>query len=355
MAFEVRTRGAWQFQGGASLPGELPVGEGRFVLKNAAGGKTQDYINARCVLMHAIGSGEFDRIAIGVTEVGDMLTIQNSNDLQGGSYIVTAIEETGGEDLEDLTQAYACYHVEPIEGRVEGSVSTDEMVSIRIFPRQQEAFVANEYLPLEGGTLTGALACTRPGATAAGVYVFSVKAEGLEAGKQVAFRVTADGAVKAGHDTSHPFMASSKNDVVTKKYLDDRIAAIPEPEIPEAAPSGPTTQYDGNRFCVGSNRGTALNEGEVRFMAADGSNVTNIALMQRVGLPASEFDWSKCSKSGVIKVKNGATVVGWLQVYDVDDVGGDKELRVKMLQVGDTNEVEVDSGAPCYFHGVFFA
>ena len=103
-------------------------------------------------------------------------------------------------------------------------------------------------------------------------------------------------------DTSHPYRA--KNDVVTKKYLDDRIAAIPEPEIPEASPIGPTTQYDGNRFCVTSNRGTALNEGDWRFMAADGSNVTNIALMQRVGLPASEFDWSKCSKSGVIKVKN---------------------------------------------------
>ena len=86
VAFEVRTRGAWQFQGGATLPDELPVAEGRFVLKNAAGGKTQDYTNVSCVMMHAIGSGEFDRIAIGVTEVGDILTIQNSNDLQGGSY-----------------------------------------------------------------------------------------------------------------------------------------------------------------------------------------------------------------------------------------------------------------------------
>ena len=89
-------------------------------------------------------------------------------------------------------------------------------------------------------------------------------------------------------------------------------------------------------------------------MATNGDNVTNIALIQRVGLPAAEFDWSKCTKSGVIKVKNGATVVGWLQIYDVTDVDSDKELWVKLVQVGDTNEVEVDSGAPCYFYGVFF-
>ena len=93
------------------------------------------------------------------------------------------------------------------------------------------------YLPLTGGTMTGALSCTRPGQTAPGTYIFSVKAEGLEDSRQVAFRVTADGAVKAGHDTGHAFMASANNDVVTKKYLDDQIAAIPEPDIPEA-PSG---------------------------------------------------------------------------------------------------------------------
>ena len=89
-------------------------------------------------------------------------------------------------------------------------------------------------------------------------------------------------------------------------------------------------------------------------MSTSGSNVTNIASIQRVGLPANDFDWSKCTKAGVLKVKNGPTVVGWLHVYDVADVGGDKELWVKLVQVGDTNEVEVDSGTPCYFHGVFF-
>ena len=87
-------------------------------------------------------------------------------------------------------------------------------------------YLQDNYVKLGGGTMTGALSCTRPGETAGGKYIFSCKAEGLEEGKQVAFRVTADGAVKAGHDTSHAFMASAANDVVSKKYLDAQIANV---------------------------------------------------------------------------------------------------------------------------------
>ena len=68
--------------------------------------------------------------------------------------------------------------------------------------------------------MTGALQVTRPGITAAGQYVLSAKADGLPSDKSVAFRVTADGSVKAGHDTGTAFMAKSNNDVVTKKFVD---------------------------------------------------------------------------------------------------------------------------------------
>ena len=47
-------------------------------------------------------------------------------------------------------------------------------------------------------------------------------------------------------------------------------------------------------------------------------------------------------------------MVGWLQVYDVDTVGSDKELREKFCKRY-TNVVQIDlAGTPCYFHGVFF-
>ena len=55
------------------------------------------------------------------------------------------------------------------------------------------------------------------------VVPISIEAEGLPAGKKVAFRVTADGKVKAGHDTTSPFIASAANDVVTKQALGDAI------------------------------------------------------------------------------------------------------------------------------------
>ena len=44
-------------------------------------------------------------------------------------------------------------------------------------------------------------------------------------------------------------MATAANDVVTKKYLDEQIAAIPEPE---GGGGSFQTKYDGNRFCKGN-------------------------------------------------------------------------------------------------------
>ena len=73
-----------------------------------------------------------------------------------------------------------------------------------------------------GDTMTGHLKMTRPDATTSG-YIFSVEAPHLEDDKQVAFRVTGNGKVKAGHDTSHAFMASDANDVITKQYIDEKV------------------------------------------------------------------------------------------------------------------------------------
>ena len=51
---------------------------------------------------------------------------------------------------------------------------------------------------------------------------FSIKPAGLDASNgKYAFRVTADGKVKAGHASDDPFMATDENDVVTKKYYED--------------------------------------------------------------------------------------------------------------------------------------
>ena len=108
----------------------------------------------------------------------------------------------------------------PLGARVEAG----EIVQAQLVERVGELEKRDPelYVKKTGATMTGPLSCTRPGESAPGSYILSVKAEGLETNKQVAFRVTADGAVKAGHDTGHAFMASASNDVVTKGYLDSK-------------------------------------------------------------------------------------------------------------------------------------
>ena len=81
------------------------------------------------------------------------------------------------------------------------------------------------YVEKDGDTMTGHLKVTQPGA-ATGSYLFSIESPHLESGKQVAFRVTGDGKVKAGHDTSHFFEAAAANDVITKGYLDNQLGSI---------------------------------------------------------------------------------------------------------------------------------
>ena len=93
------------------------------------------------------------------------------------------------------------------------------------------------YLPLTGGTIDGATIIKRDEASAENNYVFSVESKFLPEGKNVAFRVTAAGAIKAGHDSSSPFLASSANDVVTKAYFDANKGeggggGAPDPRLP---------------------------------------------------------------------------------------------------------------------------
>ena len=370
VAFDVRCRGVWIYQGGAVAPGDPPVGLQRFLMSDADGNKTQEYSEAASLTIHAIGAGQLDKISIGETEIGDLITIQNSSDLGGGSYIVTAIEEFHNDNPDELTETYAVYTVTADTKRCSGSIATEEKAVIRIIPQQAvPAFEDAEYLKthesndcgrnfrikVNGNTL---VSCA---GDELGLYHVKAPTDAAHAATKdyVDTRLKRTGGTSqkmegmlymGGHKIAGIGDPESGDHAANRRFVEQQIAAIPEPE----AGGGPTTKYDGNRFCVGSDRGTPLNDGEVRFMSTSGSNVTNIASIQRVGLPANDFDWSKCTKAGVLKVKNGPTVVGWLHVYDVADVDGDKELWVKLVQVGDTNEVEVDSGTPCYFHGVFF-
>ena len=279
VAFDVRCRGVWIYQGGAVAPDDPPVALQRFLMSDADGNKTQEYCEAASLTIHAMGAGQLDKISIGETEIGDLITIQNSSDLGGGSYIVTAIEEFHGDKPDELTETYAVYTVTADTKRCSGSVAAEEKAVIRIIPQQAvPAFEDSEYLKTNvandvdgsfrikannntlisaagdelglfhvkeptdrthaatkgysddkflhksGGTMTGPLYCKRP--ETGGAYVFSCEAQGLPENNRVAFRVTGDGAVKLGHNTQQPFMATAANDAVSKEYLDNRLGEV---------------------------------------------------------------------------------------------------------------------------------
>ena len=145
VAFDVKTRGIWKHQSGPSSPDEPPVGLQCFLVEDAEGNRTQEYSKAAVLVIHAIGGGPRDTISIGATEIGDLITIQNQNDLQGGSYIVTGIEEFDSDDPNELTDAYARYTVTVNEKATTGMFSADEMVTIRIFPRPTEGMGVDDY------------------------------------------------------------------------------------------------------------------------------------------------------------------------------------------------------------------
>lgn len=114
--------------------------------------------------------------------------------------------------------------------------------------------IGEPYLPLTGGTLTGTLTGQLFKSTRNTGFAFEVKPDnvtshayihtsgkfvlkptdtgndtilgvyptGLDANNgKAAFRVNANGKVKAGHSPSEAFIASEDNDIVTKKYFDN--------------------------------------------------------------------------------------------------------------------------------------
>ena len=65
------------------------------------------------------------------------------------------------------------------------------------------------------------------------------------------------------------------------------------------------------------------------------------------------IDWTKFTKIGTIEVRNGGTLCGHLQVVSAKNNSGRNWLvKVKALDIV-SNEIEPDSGHPCYFWGMF--
>ena len=87
--------------------------------------------------------------------------------------------------------------------------------------------------------------------TNSGNYVFSVRAKGYELEgyeNPTAFRVTAGGSIKAGHDNSTPFMAETANDVLTMAYGLDNYLPKSNPNVHGKITVTPTDWMEQSQF-----------------------------------------------------------------------------------------------------------
>ena len=197
-----------------------------------------------------------------------------------------------------------------------------------------------EYLPLSGGTVTGDVVIDQASGTA-----FRVKKNGVDK-----FKVEHSGKVFCNYNMS---LDDDPTTVPNKGWVKEQIAAIPEPEVPEGGGGvGFTEKYNGNRFYKAGLSTDGLSEGEVMFLQG-GVTTTMLAAVTHVALPEAGIDWTKFTNIGTIEVRNGGTLCGHLQVVSAKNNSGRNWLvKVKALDIV-SNEIEPDSGHPCYFWGMF--
>ena len=178
----------------------------------------------------------------------------------------------------------------------------------------------------------------------------------MEEDRDVAFRVTASGAVKAGHDGTRPFMATANNDVATKAYVDEQITTIPESGV-----SG------GGKFIDNFDHGY----GTIQGSQSSPVPFNSVALLDDIGVSTKAFsnigqvlmsldqvnpEW--LTKTGHIKMTDeGSDVLrGYLTVLDYMVLEG-RNVSIKVMpgKYG-TNTSVINTGQrlSLTFNGVFF-
>ena len=107
-------------------------------------------------------------------------------------------------------------------GALTGNVRTDSLIKSTRTTGKAFEIKPNDQTPTGSWSSDGNLSITSS-LTSDSAYVFSARAAGYEiegVNNPAAFRVTAGGSVKAGHDKDNPFLASAQNDLVTKEFAD---------------------------------------------------------------------------------------------------------------------------------------
>ena len=211
-----------------------------------------------------------------------------------------------------------------------------------------------DYLPLAGGQMKGELAMG--GHKISGIG--DPTADAQAANKQyVDTRLKRIGGTEqkmegilylGGHKIAGVGDPELSTDAANRQYVDNQIAATPKG-------GSFTNEYDGNRFVRTGNMSTDLSSGEVLFMTADYKQTENPDEIAYISLPKDEFDWNAFTNSGNIKVKAGSSTAGYYYAYAfMHQASAQVLVSVSPLKTYNDKKLEADSGAPCYFHGLFF-
>lgn len=340
-----KSKGKWQHHGGPLPDSGIPA-ESQFWMADESGNKTQEYCEATVIRMHAVGISDHLRSnnVLGAAEVGDRLIIQDLVDLDGCEYEITSVEFHDPEG-DNYDQAYAVYGVKADDTFCRGSVTPAELVSVRI-----KSNIGRDYLPLGGGSITGNLSVAGSLSNQGGIMLAGPRDKGFYVYDLQGGAVFSAYGDKFGAGVQYFGAVDQAKHVATKEYVDNSIGKI---EIPEAGGGlGFTEEYNGNRYYKPGLDTTSLSSGEVMFLQ-NGVTTDVFAAVTHVALPEAGIDWTKFTRTGTIEVRNGGTLCGHLQVVSAKNNSGRNWLvKVKMLDIA-SNELEPESGHPCYFWGMF--
>lgn len=343
-AMQVRSSGIWINEEPDHI-GAAPNLQRFYLAKDD--GEPPSYKEATTAYVHQFGSG--DLIDGGLEEVGDILQIYGPPRLDSptpthGVYRITSVERIG-----DGTSGYDTFGLEFLRGY--GAPLHNDQAVIKSGPdTTSSGGGGGDYLPLSGGSITGNLSVAGSLSNQGGIMLAGPKDKGfyiydLQGG--AVFSAYGD---KFGAGAQYFGAVEQAKHVATKEYVDNSIGKI---EIPEAGGGlGFTEKYNGNRYYKPGVDTTSLAEGEVMFLAG-GATTEVFAAVTHVGLPEAGIDWTKFTRTGTIEVKNGSTLCGHLQVVSATNNAGRNWLvKVKMLDII-SNELDPESGHPCYFWGMF--
>ena len=129
VAIGVKSRGIWSHQGGIIAPGASgqDVAATKFVMQRDPEEKVQAYQDATCFLISNEAIGTDNKVELGSTTPGDILTVQDNNDLEGGTYLITGVEQ----GVNYIKLRVVCH-----KERTKGTASPDELVTIRVIKDQ---------------------------------------------------------------------------------------------------------------------------------------------------------------------------------------------------------------------------